>query len=337
MSSFSCFPSCNGWLRLRLRRSLVASAVAAVAGAALSAGASAQGLSPAATPSASVQPPGGAASAGNAKAGQGIAQNGLPQNGVAACATCHGARGEGSVAFPPLAGNGTTYLLEQLNHFAANRREQAVMHPIAKALSAQQRADVAAFYAGQPREQKPLSARMEPATPQDAGAWLAQRGRWSDGIPACAQCHGPEGLGVGEHFPALAGLGAAYMQQQISAWQTGKRPPGPLQLMSSVAQRLTPADITAVAAYYARLHGGGAGAAGATAPVTVAAAAVPAPVSAKTKATPTATATAAAAAAAITASAPVPSSVTVPGPGRVPAGAPATAAAPRSPSMQGKP
>ena len=219
--------------------------------------AQAQALAPAATPASGVQGGAGAAGGGNAKVGQGIAQNGLPAAGVAACAVCHGARGEGGVAFPPLAGNGATYLLEQLNHFAANRREQAVMHPIAKALSAQQRADVAAFYAGQPRDQKPLTARTAPATPQDAGAWLVQRGRWSDGIPACAQCHGPDGLGVGEHFPALAGLGAAYMQQQISAWQAGKRPPGPLQLMHSVAQKLTPADITAVAAHYARLHGGG--------------------------------------------------------------------------------
>lgn len=230
---------------------------AGAAGMLLAAGAFAQALAPTAILAASVQAPTGAASAANAKAGQGIAQNGVAQAGVAACATCHGARGEGSAAFPPLAGNGATYLLEQLNHFAANRREQAVMHPIAKALDAQQRADVAAFYAGQPRDQKPLTARTAPATPQDAGAWLVQRGRWSDGIPACAQCHGPDGLGVGEHFPALAGLGAAYMQQQISAWQTGKRPPGPLQLMHSVAQKLTPADITAVAAYYARLHGGG--------------------------------------------------------------------------------
>ncbi len=227
-----------------------------VAGVLLAASAAAQSLAPAATSSAAVQAPTGAVAAGNAKVGQGIAQNGLP-TGVVACATCHGARGEGSPAFPPLAGNGAVYLLEQLNHFANNGREQAIMSPIAKGLSAQQRADVAAFYAGQPRLQQPATARMEPARPADAGAWLAQRGRWSDGIPACAQCHGPDGLGVGQHFPALAGLSATYMQQQISAWQAGKRPPGPLQLMSTVAQKLTPEDITAVAAYYARLHGGG--------------------------------------------------------------------------------
>ena len=249
-------------------------AVAAAAGVLLAASAGAQSLAPAVTPPATVPAPTGAASAGNAKVGQGIAQNGLPP-GVAACATCHGARGEGSAAFPPLAGNGATYLLEQLNHFANNSREQAVMHPIAKGLTAQQRADVAAFYAGQPRVQQPITARMEPARPADAGAWLAQRGRWSDNIPACAQCHGPDGLGVGEHFPALAGLSAAYMQQQISAWQAGKRPPGPLQLMSSVAQKLTPDDISAVAAYYARLHGDGSAAVKPAAPSSLGAAAAP--------------------------------------------------------------
>ena len=250
------------------------SVVAVMAGVLLAASAGAQTLAPASTPPATVPAPTGAASAGNAKVGQGIAQNGLPP-GVAACATCHGARGEGSAAFPPLAGNGATYLLEQLNHFASGSREQAIMYPIAKGLTAQQRADVVAFYAGQPRLQQPTTARVEPARPADAGAWLVQRGRWSDGIPACAQCHGPDGLGVGENFPALAGLSVAYMQQQIDAWKAGKRPPGPLQLMSSVAQKLTPDDITAVAAYYVRLHGDGSAAGKPAVPSSLGAAAAP--------------------------------------------------------------
>lgn len=192
-----------------------------------------------------------AALTGNGKLGQGIAQNGLPPT-VAACTTCHGARGEGSAGFPPLAGNGTAYLLAQLQAFADGSRAQPIMGPIAKGLSAQQRADVVAFYAALPHVQHAVA--VPPADPADAGAWLVQRGRWADGIPACAQCHGPAGLGVGEHFPAIAGLSAAYMQAQVSAWKNKARPPGPLQLMASVAQKLTDQDITAVAAYYARLQ-----------------------------------------------------------------------------------
>ena len=188
---------------------------------------------------------------GNGKLGQGVAQNGVPPT-VAACATCHGARGEGSAAFPPLAGNGAAYLLAQLQAFADGSRAQPIMGPIAKALKPQQRADVVAFYAALPHVQRTVT--VPPPEPSDAGAWLAQRGRWADGIPACAQCHGPAGLGVGEHFPAIAGLSAAYMQTQVSAWKNKARPPGPLQLMSSVAQKLTDQDLTAVAAYYAHLQ-----------------------------------------------------------------------------------
>ena len=205
---------------------------------------------------AQVAPPAGVAAPptslkGNGKLGQGIAQNGLAP-GVAACATCHGARGEGSAAFPPLAGNGTAYLLAQLQAFADGSRAQPIMGPIAKALNAQQRADVVAFYAALPPVQRAVT--VPPPDPSDAGAWLAERGRWADGIPACSQCHGPAGLGVGEHFPAIAGLSAAYMQAQVSAWQQKTRPPGPLQLMSTVAQKLTDKDLTAVAAYYVRLQ-----------------------------------------------------------------------------------
>lgn len=205
----------------------------------------------AATGAQAAPPASPAALTGNGKVGQGIAQNGLPP-AVAACATCHGARGEGSAAFPPLAGNGAAYLIAQLQAFADGSRAQAIMGPIAKGLSAQQRADVVAFYVGQPLVQRAVT--VPPVDPADAGAWLVQRGRWADGIPACAQCHGPAGLGVGEHFPAIAGLSATYMQQQVAAWQTQKRPPGPLQLMATVAQKLTTEDISAVAAYYARLQ-----------------------------------------------------------------------------------
>lgn len=224
-------------------------------------------------PAAGAPAPTAAAAAANAKVGQGIAHNGLAPT-VAACASCHGARGEGSGPFPPLAGNGAAYLLAQLQAFADGSRVQPLMQPIAKALNAQQRADVAAFYAGQPSLQRAVAP--PPADPADAGAWLVQRGRWADGIPACAQCHGPDGRGVGAHFPAIAGLNAAYLQAQVTAWQKKQRPPGPLQLMAAVAEKLTPQDVTAIAAYYQRLQAQPvSGAASLAAPDPVAAPAAP--------------------------------------------------------------
>ncbi len=125
------------------------------------------------------------------------------------------------------------------------------MQPIAQALSAEQRIELAKFYASLPQ---PVSAEdAEPNKAQDVGAWLATRGRWSEDVPACAQCHGPGGMGVGASFPPLAGQPAAYLEQQLKAWRTGDRPPGPLGLMQIVARKLSDADSKAVSDYYAQL------------------------------------------------------------------------------------
>ena len=94
---------------------------------------------------------------------------------------------------------------------------------------------------------------MGRAAPADTGAWLATRGAWDKNVPACNQCHGPGGIGVGDNFPALAGQSAAYISGQLRAWRQGQRPPGPLGLMPAVATRLTDAEIDAVSAYYAGL------------------------------------------------------------------------------------
>lgn len=176
-------------------------------------------------------------------------QGGAPA--VAACATCHGARGEGGPAFPRLAGTGQAYLQAQLEAFASGARKSPLMQPIAQRLSAPQRAAVTLSYSKLPA---PLTAADEgPARPGDGGAWLATRGRWADQLPACAQCHGPGGNGVGSAFPPLAGLPAAYITAQLQAWRTGERPPGPLGLMESVARKLADADVNTVSSYYASL------------------------------------------------------------------------------------
>ena len=97
--------------------------------------------------------------------------------------------------------------------------------------------------------------RDKEATPADAGAWLATRGRWADGLPACAQCHGPGGVGVGTRFPPLAGQTADYISAQLKAFRSGDRPAGPLGLMQAVASKLHADDVQAVSTYYASLGG----------------------------------------------------------------------------------
>ena len=192
-----------------------------------------------------------------ADAGAAIAAHGTA-SGVPACSSCHGARGEGNDAagYPRLAGASPTYLKAQLTAFAEGTRHNPVMQPFAKALTQAEQDAVAAYYAKLVAPQaKARPADNAAVEPSQAGAWLALRGRWRDELPACSQCHGADGSGVGEHFPALAGQPARYIAEQLQAWQQGLRPPGPLGLMPHVASKLSSGDIAAVAAYYAGLPG----------------------------------------------------------------------------------
>lgn len=179
-------------------------------------------------------------------------------DGIVACVTCHGAQGEGMAAagFPYLAGQGEAYLALQLQNFASGERQSPVMEPIAKGLDAAQIEAVSAFYSGLPKafDTKAVGATVDTYPDQGpAGAWLANRGDWANEIPACIQCHGPGGVGVGEHFPALAGLPAAYLTQQLVAWKEKTRAPGPLSLMGDIARRMSDTQIKEVAEYFAGL------------------------------------------------------------------------------------
>ena len=126
------------------------------------------------------------------------------------------------------------------------------MQPLSTLLTPHERDAVSAYFASLPAPASIVASNDTSIDPANTGAWLATRGRWSQGLPACAQCHGPGGLGVGTAFPPLAGQPAAYIAGQLNGWKHGTRPPGPMALMPAIAGKLSDADIDAVAAYYAR-------------------------------------------------------------------------------------
>lgn len=165
---------------------------------------------------------------------------------LAPCASCHGAAGEGQAAFPRLAGLDATYLARQLEDFAAGRRANALMAPIAKALAAADRQALAQYYARLPLPPASAAAGDDPT-----GKRLALHGAWAKGVPACVQCHGPGGRGVGAAFPALAGQSAAYIGAQLKAFRDGMRTNDPQQLMRTPASKLTDDEIDAVARWFA--------------------------------------------------------------------------------------
>lgn len=185
--------------------------------------------------------------------GAAIAANGTPA-GVPGCASCHGTHGEGNAAdgFPRLAGLAVPYIQTQLAAYVSGQRDNPIMTQVAQMLTADERQAVASFYTHLPGP--PLPKPTPDVT--SAGAVLALEGRWSDNIPACTSCHGPDGIGVGADFPPLIGQPASYLKAQLEAWQQGKRPPGPLGLMAAVAKRMTATDIAAVSNWFAALTGG---------------------------------------------------------------------------------
>jgi cytochrome c553 len=173
-------------------------------------------------------------------------------HGVAPCLACHGADGGGQTAagFPRLAGLPQAYLRKQLDDFANGSRTNATMQPIATGLTDAERDAVAAYYSKLP---VPSSPPANAPTGDDAqlAQTLATRGRWSKGLPACEQCHGPGGVGVGDHFPALAAQSSVYLSNELHAWQQGSRHNDPLLLMQAIASKLSDDDINAISAWYA--------------------------------------------------------------------------------------
>ncbi|WP_322048981.1 c-type cytochrome [Paraburkholderia sp. J67] len=202
-------------------------------------------------------PAGGAepdsASASVSPLGRTIATQGTAK-GIPACISCHGANGEGNAAagFPRLAGLSAPYIEAQLAAFADGTRENSIMQPFAKIMSLDGREAVAQYFSSLPAPKAIGTRDAADASPDNTGAWLATRGRWQQDLPACVQCHGPGGAGVGSVFPPLAGQPAAYIEAQLNAWKNGKRAPGPLALMPAIASKLSDADIHAVAQYYAQ-------------------------------------------------------------------------------------
>jgi cytochrome c553 len=179
-----------------------------------------------------------------ARAGQPAAATGDVAAALATCAGCHGARGEGQGDVPRLAGLDAGYLARQLEDFASGRRASPVMQPIAAALSPAAREAVARRHAA-----LPLPMATVAADPR--GERLALRGAWDRGIPACVQCHGPRGVGVGAAFPGLAGQRAGYLVTQLEAFRAGRRRNDPQALMRAAARGLSDAEIRAVAGWFA--------------------------------------------------------------------------------------
>lgn len=175
---------------------------------------------------------------------------------VPPCFACHGEQGEGQPAagFPRLAGLNAGYIEHALNSFARNSRPSAIMGPIAKGLSPDDRKAVVAYFAAlHPPVAKPQTA--PDAALVAAGAVIALHGDSARGVPACAQCHGADGFGAGS-VPGIAGQSQIYIAGRLADWKKSA-PTNKPHSMAAVAQKLDDHQVKAVAAYFASLPAAG--------------------------------------------------------------------------------
>lgn len=175
---------------------------------------------------------------GNAEAGQAKA---------AMCGACHGADGNSTSAnFPKLAGQGERYLLKQLVDIKQGDRVVVEMTGILDQYSEQDLADLAAYFST-----NTMTGGVANPELVDLGEEIFRGGDLTEGLPACSGCHSPTGKGnAPAGFPHLAGQHAAYTVKQLTDFREGGRTnDGDARIMQMVAQKLSNAEIKAVADY----------------------------------------------------------------------------------------
>jgi cytochrome c553 len=174
------------------------------------------------------------------------------------CTDCHGPSGQGYhgyLTMPRLAGQTPEYIDKQLRNFADRSRERNLFINMARVhgLSSGLRAALAAHFRG--LDPRPIGGR--PRNLLGTGKRIYDEGIPEANIPACAACHGPDAKGQ-EEIPRLAGQLYAYTVKELTNWSTeraqGAAKDDTSAVMNPIAHALSPAQVSAVAAYLSDLR-----------------------------------------------------------------------------------
>jgi cytochrome c553 len=172
---------------------------------------------------------------------------------VQGCVTCHGQNGQGTAIgyFPRIAGKPAGYLYNQLVAFRDGTRKYPPMNYLVAYLPDAYLHEIADHFARQrPPFAAPEPARLDAAT-LARGQALATSGDFHTGVPACMACHGAGLTGMEPGVPGLVGLRSNYVVAQLTRWRVGERHAREPDCMKRVADRLSDADIAAVAGWLA--------------------------------------------------------------------------------------
>jgi cbb3-type cytochrome c oxidase subunit III len=154
--------------------------------------------------------------------------------------------------YPKLAGQNEAYIARQITLFKTQKRQNPIMMGFSATLTDQDMHDIGAYFAGK---------SSLPGVADDKliarGEALYRGGDTQLGVPACMACHGPDGRGMaGTGFPQLGGQWTDYVATKLKEWKAGTTwgDDANARVMPTIAQRLSEADINAVASYVEGLH-----------------------------------------------------------------------------------
>ncbi len=198
------------------------------------------------------------------------------------CFACHGENGNQPLLpiYPRLAGQNADYLFKQLKDFqkgmmdptATEARHNATMAPMSLVLPTDEdmRAIAEHFASQQPTYENAVADQESLAL----GEKIWRAGIAAKGVPACAACHGPQGMGVMAQYPRLAGQQIDYAMLQMEAFQGFQgyipeldnpasptysprtyviRDNDPASMMRMIASRMTTPEIKAAVNYASTL------------------------------------------------------------------------------------
>jgi cytochrome c553 len=172
---------------------------------------------------------------------------------VLPCSACHGAEGRATRDgyYPRIAGKPAGYLFNQLQNFRDNRRVNAQMTYFTQRQSDDYLMEIAKHFSEQDLPYPPPEAPRAAQPILDRGMQLARVGDASHGLPACQSCHGEKLTGVAPAVPGLLGLPYDYIAAQLGSWRQHIRRAHVPDCMAQIAERLSPEDLGAVAAWLA--------------------------------------------------------------------------------------
>lgn len=173
----------------------------------------------------------------------------VKQVAATVCSPCHAEDGNSVIPnFPKLAGQPAPYLAKQLNDFLAGKRKSDAMAPVLANVKAGDVAALAAHFSAQ----KAAPGKVEDAALAAAGEKLYKKGNEATGVPGCTGCHLANGMGDAENA-RVAGQHQAYAIAELTSFKSGARANDKRRVMRVLAERMTEAEIKAVAEYMAGL------------------------------------------------------------------------------------